>query len=532
MNRRPPQFVCLLTNDLPRALFAAVLALFTLGSSATALAQTPPTLVPSNDTIQSSALDRQTPRRTLDGFLRTAKDGDFKLAASYLDLRGIPTPSREAEGPELAQKLAYVLERQTGFESANVSNEPEGDGQESYLAGRLYVGEELVPIVLKRERFPDGVERWLIGEPTVSRIPKISAVAGPRPVVQQIPQQLRKPTFLGNELWQWLGILLGLPLAYAAGRLLAFLLVRAARVVTRRMPTRVFDALAKSARRPLRLVIAAILFRLWIDPLQLTASVQDVCEHFTYTALVIGLAWIALRALEVSTVFLQEREAREGLDEFTERRIRTRTVLFRRLAGVAVGCVAFAFLTVQFEFVRKVGVSILASAGVLGVVVGLAAQKSLGAIIGGLQFSLAQPVRVSDHVVVEGEFGDIEDIDLTYVVVRLWDKRRLVLPITYFLERPFENWTRSAMDLVGSVVLRVGYAVPVDAVRRELRRICESDPLWDRHMCSVQVTDADENGLTLRALVSADDAVRLWDLRCRVREYLARFVHEAGRAGA
>jgi small-conductance mechanosensitive channel len=133
-------------------------------------------------------------------------------------------------------------------------------------------------------------------------------------------------------------------------------------------------------------------------------------------------------------------------------------------------------------------------------------------------------------VVVEGEFGDIEEIHLTYVVVRLWDKRRLVLPITYFLERPFENWTRSAMDLVGSVVLRVGYAVPIDAVRRELQRLCESDPLWDRHMCSVQVTDADENGLTLRALVSADDASRLWDLRCRVREYLARFVYEAGRA--
>ncbi len=385
---------------------------------------------------------------------------------------------------------------------------------------------------MKRAHFPDGVDRWLIGASTVARLPELSAQSGPGPMARQLPETLRKPTFLGNELWQWLGLALGLPIAYIAGRLLAELLVRTARVLTKRMPTQVFDALATSGRRPLRLVLAAVAYRLLLNPLQLTASVQNACEHFVYSLLVVGLAWGGLRALGVSRVFLEEREAREGVDEFSERGIRTRIVLFRRLAGVAIGWVAFAFLVAQLEFVRSVGVSILASAGVFSLVVGLAAQKSLGAIIGGLQFSLAQPVRVSDHVLVEGEFGDIEEIHLTYVVVRLWDKRRLVLPITYFLEKPFENWTRSAMDLVGTVVLRVGYAVPVDAIREELRRICEKDPLWDRHVCSVEVTDADEHTLTLRALVSAEDAARLWDLRCRVREYLACFAHNAARSPA
>jgi small-conductance mechanosensitive channel len=499
--------------------------------AAPALAQNTPTLAPADGGTEP-ALDRQTPRRTLEGFLRQAKDGDFLVAASYLDLRTIPADSRDQEGPELARKLAYVLERQKDFDTARISDEPEGDATShgSYVAGRLYVGEELVPIVLERERFPDGLERWLIGEPTVSRIPRISAVSGPGRAVQMLPETLRRPTFLGNELWQWMGLVLGLAITYLLGRLLARLLVRGARLVTRRMPTRMFDAFAKSSRSPLGLVLAAIAFRVLLTPLQLTASVKNVCEHLSYSMLVIGLAWMGLRGLEVSTVFLEEREARQGLDEFTERRIRTRTVLFRRLAGLLVGSVAFAFLVEQFEFVRSVGVSLLASAGVFSVVLGLAAQRSLGAIIGGLQFSFAQPVRVSDHILVEGEFGDVEEIHLTYVVVRLWDKRRMVLPITYFLEKPFQNWTRSAMDLIGAVTLDIDYSVPVDAVREELRRICEADPLWDRNVCIVQVTEADKFTLTLRALVSADDAARLWDLRCRVREYLALFAHDLSAA--
>ena len=505
----------------------AILAMLGPALERQALAQNAPTLVPPDGGAEPT-LDRETPRRTLEGFLKQAKDGDFLVAASYLDLRAIPAEDRDQEGPELARKLAYVLERQTGFDTAKISDEPEGDAASggAYVAGRLYVGEELVPIVLKRERFPDGVERWLIGEPTVSRIPQISAVAGPAAAVQRLPYTLRRPTFLGNELWQWLGLVLGIALTYLLGRLLSRVLVRGARLITKRMPTRMFDAFAKSSRAPLGLVLAALAYRVLLTPLALTASVKNVCDHLAYSMLVIGLAWMALRGLEVSTVFLEEREARQGLDEFTERRIRTRTVLFRRLAGLLVGCVGFAFLVVQFEFVRSVGVSILASAGVFSVVVGLAAQKSLGAIIGGVQFSLAQPVRVSDHVVVEGEFGDIEEIHLTYVVVRLWDKRRLVLPITYFLERPFQNWTRSAMDLIGTVMLEIDYSVPVDAVREELRRICEADPLWDRNVCIVQVTEADKFTLTLRALVSAEDAPRLWDLKCRVREYLAVFTHE------
>ncbi len=501
---------------------------------------TPPTLespgAAAAEPGSREALDRQTPRRTMEGFLKQAKDGDFKRAASYLDLRAIPLDARDQEGPELAQKLAYFLQRQPTFDPASLMDDPEGDAADrySYVAAKLYAREEPVPIVLKRVRFPDGVDRWLVAESTVELIPRMVAVAGPRPIVTHIPERLRRPTFLGNELWQWLGLTLGLFASYLVGRLLAAILVRSARVVTRRMPTRAFDALAEASRRPLRLIIAALAYRCLLDPLGLTLVVRNASEHVAYSALVIGLAWLALRALGVSTVVLEEREARAGVDAFSTRRIRTRTVLLRRIAGLTVGFVAFAFLVIQFQFVRSVGVSLLASAGVFSVVIGFAAQKSLAGIIGGIQFSIAQPVRVSDQVVVEGEFGDIEDIHLTYVVVRLWDKRRLILPTTFFLEKPFQNWTRSAHDVIGTVEIKVDPDVPVDAVREELHRICEADPLWDRQTCVMQVTEADLRSLmpslTLRALVSADDAARLWALRCRVREYLAAFVQAQLRA--
>jgi len=286
-------------------------------------------------------------------------------------------------------------------------------------------------------------------------------------------------------------------------------------------PPDVLITVSKDACRTLDFHSAARMVELGRE---LTTAALDVCEHASYTAIVIGVAWLSLRLLGVATLWLEEQSG--GVSgALRGRRVRTQAMLLRRVASVTVGCLAVAFVLMQFEFVRSVGLSLLASAGVASVVIGLAAQKSLGAIIGGIQFSFAQPVRVGDAVVVEGEFGEVEEINLTYAVVQLWDKRRLILPITYFLERPFENWTRSATDIVGAVLLKVDLSIPVDALRAELRRICEADPLWDKRSCALQVTDSDAGSMTLRAAVSADDATKLWDLRCNVRERMLAFLN-------
>jgi len=481
-------------------------------------------------------LDRQTPRRTLQGFLSDSRNGHFRIAAAYLDLRALPAGDRDERGPDLAQKLGYVLERDATLNISKVPDDPEGavNGKpaETYVADTLYAGEEPVPITLQRVRFADGFDRWLVSEHTVRLIPVLDAAYGPRPIGVHVPVALTRGVYLGNEPWQWIGVVLALFVAYGLARIGAAVVVLAAGYFARRSPTKIDDALVDAARRPLRTVFAGITYRLLLEILQLSTSVLTTLEHLTYTAIVIGVGWLLLNALGALTLVLDERAGREGYDALRGRQVRTQAALLRRVASVVIAFVCVAIVLLQFDFVRNVGVSLLASAGVLGVALGFAAQQSLAAIIGGIQFSFAQPVRMGDEVVVEGQFGDIEEINLTYVVIRLWNKRRLIVPITYFLQKPFENWTRSTTDLVGAVVIKVPADTHVNDVRAELERICHADPLWDKGTCSLQVTDADSATLTLRALVSAGDAKRLWDLRCNVREKLVAFAHPSTAAKA
>jgi small-conductance mechanosensitive channel len=180
-----------------------------------------------------------------------------------------------------------------------------------------------------------------------------------------------------------------------------------------------------------------------------------------------------------------------------------------------------------FESVRQFGASILASAGVAGIVVGLAAQRSIATLLAGFQIALTQPIRVDDVVIVENEWGRIEDITLTYVVVQIWDQRRLIVPMTHFIERPFQNWTRSSSDILCTVTLHLDYSAPVTAMRAELTRILQQSRYWDGRVNVLQVTDTREHTVEVRALASAADASLAWDLRCEIREKLVGFIQRA-----
>jgi small-conductance mechanosensitive channel len=177
-----------------------------------------------------------------------------------------------------------------------------------------------------------------------------------------------------------------------------------------------------------------------------------------------------------------------------------------------------------FDTVRQVGLSILASAGIAGVILGFAAQKSLTTLIAGIQIAITQPISIDDVVVLENEWGRIEEISLTYVVVQLWDQRRLIVPITWFIDRPFQNWTRTSSELLGTVFFYLDYAMQPETLRNELQRIVASTPLWDRRVVKMQVSNITERSVELRALVSAVNSSDLWELRCFVREQLIEFI--------
>ena len=249
-----------------------------------------------------------------------------------------------------------------------------------------------------------------------------------------------------------------------------------------------------------------------------------VVRHSVAILLIAAATWLAVVLTNTVTDAMSALHPADVENNLQARRIQTQTrVLARMLSSIFVLLgIAFALLT--FPDVRNIGTSLLASAGIAGLVVGIAARPALANLLAGLQIALTQPIRIDDVVIVEGEWGRIEDIGRAFVTVAIWDQRRLVVPLQYFIEKPFQNWTRSSSEIIGTVFLWVDYGMPLDALRAELKRLCEGTPLWDKRVCLIQVTEVSERAMQLRALVSAADAGRAWDLRCLVREGLLDYI--------
>jgi len=211
-------------------------------------------------------------------------------------------------------------------------------------------------------------------------------------------------------------------------------------------------------------------------------------------------------------------------DNLRERKIRTQLQFIRQLSIGLIIILAACIILLSFNNLRKLGASLLAGVGVGGIIIGFAAQKSLSNLLAGFQIAFTQPLRIDDVLVVEGEWGRVEEITLTYVVLNIWDQRRLILPINYFIEKPFQNWTRNTADILGTVFLYLDYAVPLEPLRKEFTRLLENNPLWDKRVSVMQITNASEKTIEVRALMSASSSGNAFDLRCDVREGLIKFV--------
>jgi small-conductance mechanosensitive channel len=213
-------------------------------------------------------------------------------------------------------------------------------------------------------------------------------------------------------------------------------------------------------------------------------------------------------------------------DNLKERKIQTQLKYVRKVIVVFIVLITAAIILLSFDNVRKIGAGLLTGVGIGGIIIGFAAQKSLGNLLAGFQVAFTQPIRIDDVLVVEGEWGKVEDITLTYVVLNIWDQRRLILPITYFIEKPFENWTRTTSQLIGTVLLYVDYTCPVDHIRDELARLLAATELWDKRLGLLQVTDSREKTVELRILVSAANSSKTFDLRCYIRENLIKYIQQ------
>jgi small-conductance mechanosensitive channel len=273
----------------------------------------------------------------------------------------------------------------------------------------------------------------------------------------------------------------------------------------------------------LALCLAAVALVLPLAPLDDT--IRTPLMRLFVVAVIALIGWISIRIVDMSAArYLQN--FRDVTENFVARKHVTQVRVFKRVTDTIIVIITVSAALMTFDSVRQYGVSLFASAGAAGIIVGLAARPLLSNLIAGLQIAITQPIRIEDAVIIENEWGWVEDIAATYVVIRLWDWRRMVVPLSYFIEKPFQNWTRDTASLIGVIALHVDYRADVPRIRRWLEEAVKQSKLWDGAVVNLQVIDADSRTIELRALVSARNAPQSWDLRCEIRERLVAFIRD------
>lgn len=242
--------------------------------------------------------------------------------------------------------------------------------------------------------------------------------------------------------------------------------------------------------------------------------------------LILSFAFILIRLVKLFEDYISLHYDINKTDNLKERKIRTQIHFIRKLLILTIVLLTVAAVLLSFESLRKLGAGLLTGVGVGGIIIGFAAQKSLGNLLAGFQIAFTQSIRIDDVLVVEGEWGRVEDITLTYVVLKIWDERRLILPITYFIEKPFQNWTRTSSEIIGIVFIHMDYSLPLEPLRKEFFTMLDENPLWDKRIRAMQVTDAREHSIEIRALMSARNSSDAFDLRCMARERLIGFIQK------
>jgi small-conductance mechanosensitive channel len=315
-----------------------------------------------------------------------------------------------------------------------------------------------------------------------------------------------------------MGVFLGLLVRFFLRRLLMAINTHQERILA--------QSAIEHYKRPGRFFFPLLVISLLMPLITLPPAGKETLQRLVEISLLISFSWMLIQTVNVVEDYVRAQFVISKSDNIRERRILTQLQFVRRIVILTIGFFTVALVLMSFETVRKIGTGLITSAGIASVIIGFAAQRSIANLLAGLQLAFSQPIRIDDVLIVEGEYGRVEEITFTYVVLGLWDQRRLIVPLNYFIEKPFQNWTRASSQLLGTVFIYTDYSLPVEAVRAELKRLVEPHPLWDKRVCVLHVTEAKERTMELRALVSATDSGAAFDLRADVREGLVRFIQQ------
>lgn len=314
--------------------------------------------------------------------------------------------------------------------------------------------------------------------------------------------------------------------AGTVGLLLNYIFWRIVAPIAKRTALQFDDALVRHARKPTR-VIVPLLFMHAARPFlvdQFSPAMNTFVTGFLTVSFIVAIAWLLITLVSVIEDILLTAHSVNVADNLSARKLYTQVRVLKRILNVVIVIISMAAILMSFDKFRQIGTGILASAGLAGIIIGFSAQKTLGNLFAGFQLAITQPIRIDDVLIVEGEWGRVEEITLTYVVLCIWDLRRLIIPISYFSDKPFQNWTRASAELLGTVFIYTDYSLPVDDLRTALHNILKDSPHWDGKAEGIVVTNANDRVMEVRALISAADSSKQWDLRCLVREKLIEYV--------
>ena len=482
----------------------------------------------------------QTPQAALEHFVRTSRAGRFEEAARALNLNLIPEDQQAAEAAPLARHLFYVLDTQLGFDWEGLPDRPDGasippSGASDPMAGQprrsLRIGTldldgRDVAVRLQRVRVGEEAPVWVVSPQTVENVPSLYERYGPGPIDRAVPAWARVEVLGQTAIWTWLALL--------AGIALVALFAWAVQRVTKRMlgdaDSHWLRGLGDRIATPVGVFVGLLLLDLFAS---LALSLPGPVTTGLTIAVVVAFVWLAMRTIAYLTEHVaaeQDVDSVEDLatgDEKQEQRWLTYLSVGRRVLLFVVFLLGVGIVLSQFQSLEALGFSLMASAGVATVILGIAAQPVLGNIVASLQIALTKPVRIGDSVLYEGSWGYVEDITYTYILIQTWDQRRLVVPLRYFITRPFENWTMRTSHLIKPIHLYADYTLDVDRVRDKFDELLRASDSWDEETePTVQVTAVDDETVEVRALCSAKDPSTAWDLHCELREQLVAFLRD------
>lgn len=303
-------------------------------------------------------------------------------------------------------------------------------------------------------------------------------------------------------------------------------IIKRIKMRSRKTHTHIDDFILKLFRFPAVWLIFSFLLNVFSSFLKDDKGIFNVLQKVSEILLILSIGWFLIQLVRAISRYMQKKIDLNQENNIHERSKLTQVKMFE---AIIIAIIIFVFIGIalmSIDVVKNVGKSLLASAGVIGIIVGIAAQRSVGQIFSGIQLAITQPIRIDDVVIVEGEWGRVEEINITYIVVKIWDERRLVVPTDYFLQKPFQNWTRSTSEVMGTVYLYVAYELPIDPLRKKLQEIVEQNKNWDGRTQNIQVTGSKEWYKEIRILVSSEDASKNWNLRVAVREAMVDYINE------